>query len=107
MGPIGETHMTPTQASDEEANLFAMQFASASVRPGACLSPSEITSQLPIRNPDAPVIVDICLARYSILTYSSRTLPDGRIERLYGTGPGVSIAPPCLINQDKVLMESW
>ncbi len=66
MGSIGETHMTPTQASDEEANLIAMQLASASVLPmvlksaielelleiiakagpGACLSPSEIASQL-------------------------------------------------------------
>ncbi|GMY07636.1 caffeic acid 3-O-methyltransferase [Fagus crenata] len=140
MGSTGETQMTPTQVSDEEANLFAMQLASASVLPmvlksaieldlleiiakagpGAYLSPSEISSQLPTSNPDAPVIVDRILrllTSYSILTYSLRTLPNGRIERLYGAGPvckfltknedGVSIAPLCLMNQDKILMESW
>ncbi|XP_041012363.1 caffeic acid 3-O-methyltransferase-like [Juglans microcarpa x Juglans regia] len=140
MGSTGETQMTPTQVSDEEANLFAMQLASASVLPmvlksaieldlleimakagpGAYLSPSEIASQLPTTNPDAPVMLDRILrllASYSVLTYSLRTLPGGRVERLYGLGPvskfltknedGVSIAPLCLMNQDKVLMESW
>lgn len=140
MGSSGETQMTPTQVSDEEANLFAMQLASASVLPmvlksaieldlleiiakagpGAYLSPAEIASQLPTKNPDAPVIVDRILrllASYSVLTYSLRTLPDGKIERLYGTAPvckfltkneeGVSLAALSLMNQDKVLMESW
>ncbi|GMY23224.1 caffeic acid 3-O-methyltransferase [Fagus crenata] len=92
------------------------------VRPGACLSPSEIASQLLIKNPDVHLspseIASLFLARCSILTYSLRRLlvPDGRIERLYNAGPvckfltknqdedGVSIAPLCLINQDKVLM---
>ena len=78
MGSTGETQMTPTQVSDEEANLFAMRLASASVLPrnfnsaielelfeiranagpGADLSPSEIASQLPTTNPDAPVTVE-------------------------------------------------
>jgi caffeic acid 3-O-methyltransferase len=140
MGSAGETQMTPTQVSDEEANLFAMQLASASVLPmilksaieldlleimakagaGAYLSPSEIASQLPTTNPDAPVMLDRILrllASYSVLTYSLRTLPDGKVERLYGLGPvckfltknedGVSIAALNLMNQDKVLMESW
>ncbi|XP_015878697.1 caffeic acid 3-O-methyltransferase [Ziziphus jujuba] len=140
MGSTGETQMTPTQVSDEEANLFAMQLASASVLPmvlksaieldlleiiakagpGAFVSPSDIASQLPTKNPDASVVLDRILrllASYSILTYSLRTLPDGKVERLYGLGPvckfltknedGVSIAPLCLMNQDKVLMESW
>ncbi|KAE8077600.1 hypothetical protein FH972_016152 [Carpinus fangiana] len=133
--------MTPTQVdSDEEANLFAMQLASASVipmilksaieldlleimakaGPGAYLSPSEIASQLPTTNPDAPLMLDRILrllASYSVLTYSLRTLPDGRVDRLYGLGPvckfltknedGASIAALNLMNQDKVLMESW
>ncbi|KAJ8760812.1 hypothetical protein K2173_021850 [Erythroxylum novogranatense] len=140
MGSTGETQMTPTIVSDEEANLFAMQLASASVLPmilkaaleldlleimakagpGAFLSPSEIASQLPTNNPEAPVMLDRMLrllASYSVLTYSLKTLPDGKVERLYGLGPvskfltkneeGVSIAPLCLMNQDKVLMESW
>lgn len=140
MGSTVETQMTPTQVSDEEANLFAMQLASASVLPmvlkaaieldlleimakagpGVFLSPTDIASQLPTKNPDAPVMLDRMLrllASYSILTYSLRTLADGKVERLYGLGPvckfltknedGVSIAPLCLMNQDKVLVESW
>ncbi|KAJ9174253.1 hypothetical protein P3X46_017297 [Hevea brasiliensis] len=140
MDSTSETQMTPTQVSDEEANLFAMQLASASVLPmvlksaieldlleimakagpGAFLSPSDIASQLPTTNPDAPVMLDRILrllASYSILTYSLRNLPDGKVERLYGLAPvckfltknedGVSFAALCLMNQDKVLMESW
>ena len=127
MGSAGETQMTPTQVSDEEANLFAMQLTSASVLPmvlksaleldlleiiakagpGAFVSPSDIVSQLPTKNPHAHVMLDRMLrllASYSILTYSLRTLPDGKVERLYGLGPA---APLCPKNQDKVLMESW
>ncbi|OAY59596.1 caffeic acid 3-O-methyltransferase [Manihot esculenta] len=140
MGSTAETQMTPTQISDEEANLFAMQLTSASVLPmvlksaieldlleiigkagpGAFLSPTDIASQLPTSNPDAPVMLDRILrllASYSILKFSLRTLPDGKVERLYGLAPvckfltknedGVSIAALCLMNQDKVLMESW
>lgn len=140
MGSTGETQMTPVQVSDEEANLFAIQLTSASVLPmvlktaieldlleimakagtGAFLSPSDIASHLPTKNPDAPVMLDRILrilASYSILTCSLRTLPDGKVERLYGLAPvckfltgnedGVSLAALCLMNQDKVLMESW
>lgn len=87
---------------------------------GAVLSSKEIASQLPTSNPDAPVMLDRILrllATYSILTCSLRDLPDGGVERLYGLGPvckfltknedGVSMAALCLMNQDKVLMESW
>ncbi|KAF4356612.1 hypothetical protein F8388_006356 [Cannabis sativa] len=143
MGSTGiETQMTPTQISDEEANLFAMQLASASVLPmvlkaaleldlleiiakagpGAFLSPSDIAEQLPTQNPDAPVMLDRMLrllASYNVVTYSLRETAEeeGKVERLYGLAPvskyltknedGVSIAPLCLMNQDKVLMESW
>lgn len=141
-GQAAETQMTPTQVSDEEANLFAMQLASASVLPmvlksaleldlleimakscpasGGYVSPSEIASQLPTTNPQAPVMLDRVLrilASYSVLTCKLRDLPGGKVERLYGLGPvckfltknadGVSFAPLCLMNQDKVLMESW
>nr|XP_043631735.1 caffeic acid 3-O-methyltransferase [Erigeron canadensis] len=122
---------------EEEAFLFAMQLASASVLPmvlksaieldlletiakageGAYVSPSELAAQLPSKaNPEAPVMLDrICrlLASYSVLTC---TLKDGE-ERLYGLAPvckylvknqdGVSMAPLLLMNQDKILMESW
>ncbi|XP_050237151.1 caffeic acid 3-O-methyltransferase-like [Mercurialis annua] len=140
MGSIGETQITPTQVSDEEANLFAMQLASASVLPmvlksaieldlleimakagpSALLSPADLASQLPATNPDAPVMLDRILrllACYNVLTCSLRTLGDGEVERVYGLGPvckfliknedGVSIAALCLMNQDKVFMESW
>ncbi|KAK3230252.1 hypothetical protein Dsin_002133 [Dipteronia sinensis] len=140
MGSSGETQMTPTQISDEDANLFAMQLTSASVMPmvlksaleldlleiiakagpGAHLSPTQVASQLPTTNPDAPVMLDRILrllASYSILTCSLKTLPDGKVERLYGLAPvckflvknkdGVSISALALMNQDKVLMESW
>ncbi|KAI9157337.1 hypothetical protein LWI28_020873 [Acer negundo] len=140
MGSSAETQMTPTQISDEDANLFAMQLTSASVLPmvlksaleldlleiiakagpGAHLSPTQVASQLPTTNPDAPVMLDRILrllASYSILTCSLKTLPDGKAERLYGLAPvckfltknedGVSISALGLMNQDKVLMESW
>ncbi|KAF3432730.1 hypothetical protein FNV43_RR23832 [Rhamnella rubrinervis] len=140
MSSTGETHMTPTQVSDGEANYFALQLTCASVMPmvlksvleldlleiiakagpGAFVSPSDIASQLPTNNPDAPVILDRMLrllASCSIFTCSWRTHPDGKVERLYGLGPvckffiknedGVSLAPLCLMNQDKVVMESW
>ncbi|XP_010241050.1 PREDICTED: caffeic acid 3-O-methyltransferase 1 [Nelumbo nucifera] len=87
---------------------------------GAHISTSEIASHLPTQNPDAPVMLDRMLrllASFSILTCSLRTHDDGRVERLYGLAPvckflvknedGVSMAPLVLMNQDKVLMESW
>ncbi|CAH2070013.1 unnamed protein product [Thlaspi arvense] len=139
MGEMVETQITPVQVTDDEASLFAMQLSSASVLPMALkpvieleileimaqnsspMSPSEIASHLPTKNPEAPIMLDRILrllAAYSVLTCSVRTLPgsDG-VERLYGLGPvckyltknedGVSIAALCLVNQDKVGMESW
>ena len=132
--------MTPTQVPDEEANLFTMKLAIASILPMVLkaaieldlleiiakaglvsfLSPTDIASQLSTKNRDSPIMLDwmLCfLACYSILNHSLRTLHDGKVERLYGLGPvckfltknedGVSLAPLCVMNQDKVLMESW
>ncbi|CAL0327523.1 unnamed protein product [Lupinus luteus] len=140
MGSTDETQITPTHVSDEEANLFAMQLASASILPmvlksaieldileiiakagpGVHLSPTDIASKLPTTNPDAPVMLDRILrllANYSILTYTIHTLNDGKVERLYGLAPvarylvknedGVSLSALSLMNQNKVLMESW
>ncbi|KAJ0101950.1 hypothetical protein Patl1_05556 [Pistacia atlantica] len=141
MGSTGETQITPIQVSDEEeANLFAMQLTSASVLPmvlkaaieldlleiiakagpGAFVSPRDIASQLPTKNPDAPTMLDRILrllTSYSVLTCSLRNLPDGKVERLYGLGKvckflirnedGVSLGDLSLMNQDKILMESW
>ncbi|CAN6564652.1 unnamed protein product [Malus baccata var. baccata] len=140
MGSTREAQMTPTQVSDEETNLFAMQLANtpflpmvlkaaleldlleimAKAGPGTFVSPTDLASQLPTKNPNDPVMLDRMmhlLVSYSIFTYSLNTLPDDNVERLYGLGPickfltknedGVSIAPLCLMSQDKVLMESW
>ncbi|KAF8044022.1 hypothetical protein BT93_A2105 [Corymbia citriodora subsp. variegata] len=135
-----ENQMTPAQVLDEEANLFALQLSTASVLPmvlkaaieldlleimakagpGAYLSPREVASHLPTRNPNAPLMLDRIfrlLASYSVLACTIRDLPDGKVERLYGLAPvckflvknedGVSVAPLNLINQDKVFVESW
>ncbi|ESQ54497.1 hypothetical protein EUTSA_v10027501mg [Eutrema salsugineum] len=144
MGSLAKSQMIPvTQISnDEEASLYAMQLGSGSVLPmvlksaieldlleimakndgfsGAQMSPSELASHLPTKNPDAHIMLDRILrllASHSILTCSVRKLPDGGAERLYGLDTvckyltnnedGVSLATHCLLNQDKVLMESW
>ncbi|XP_058086977.1 caffeic acid 3-O-methyltransferase-like [Magnolia sinica] len=137
---MASTVNQPTISNEEEECMFAMHLAHASVLPmtlkavieldvleiiakagpGAHLSPSEIASQLPTQNPEAPTMLDRILrllASYSVLTCSLLTHDDGSVERLYGLAPvckflvknqdGVSIAPLVLMNQDKVLMESW
>nr|QIC52995.1 caffeate O-methyltransferase [Solanum nigrum] len=140
MGSTSHNQSNNLTQTEDEAFLFAMQLASASVLPmvlksaveldlleimakvgpGASISPSELAAQLPTKNPDAPVMLDRMLrllATYSVLNCTLRTLPDGRVERLYSLAPvckfltknadGVSVAPLLLMNQDKVLMESW
>ncbi|PHT53549.1 hypothetical protein CQW23_08011 [Capsicum baccatum] len=92
----------------------------AKAGPGAFISPSEIAAQLPTKNPEAPVMLDRMfrlLSTYSVLNCTLRTLPDGCVEWLYSLAPvckfltknvdGVFVAPLLLMNQDKVLMESW
>ena len=92
----------------------------AKAGPGAYVSPSELAAQLSTTNPDAPVMIDRILrllTSYSVLKCDLRDLPEGGVERLYGLEPvckfltrnedGVSMAPLALMNQDKVLMESW
>lgn len=88
--------------------------------PDAQLSPAEIVAQLPTQNPEAPSMMDRMLrliASYSVLNCSLRTLPDGRVERLYGLAPvckyltkdedGLSLASHSLFIQDEVSMECW
>ncbi|XP_057472322.1 caffeic acid 3-O-methyltransferase 1-like [Actinidia eriantha] len=138
MGSTSEAQIAPTD--QEEAFLFAMQLASASVLPmvlksaieldlleaiaragpAAYVSPSDLAAQLSTTNPHASVMLDRILrllTSYSVLHCTLRTLPNGGVERLYGLAPvckfliknedGVSMAPLLLMNQDKVLMESW
>ncbi|KAL0299761.1 UNVERIFIED_CONTAM: Caffeic acid 3-O-methyltransferase 1 [Sesamum radiatum] len=131
------TQTPAIDSSEEESCLFAMQLASASVLPmvlksaieldllelikeSSFVSPPELAAQLPTSNPEAHVMLDRILrllASYSILNCSLKKLPDGGVERLYGLAPvckfltknddGVSMAPLLLMNQDKILMESW
>ncbi|KAJ6760445.1 hypothetical protein OIU79_025316 [Salix purpurea] len=139
MGSTGEAQMSAAQALNEDANSALLLVSSsvlpmvlktaveldlleimAKAGPGASMSPSDIASHLPTKNPDAPAMLDRILrllASYSILTCSLRDLPDGKVERLYGLASvckfltknedGGSLGPLCLMNQDKVLMESW
>ncbi|KAK8945431.1 Flavone O-methyltransferase 1 [Platanthera guangdongensis] len=123
--------------ADETASLYAMQLGSFSVLPmtlktaielglletiagagpGAQLSAIELAARLPFTsNPHAADMLDRILrllASYSILTCSlSRSG-----ENLYGAAPvckfltpnadGASMAGLALMNQDRVLMESW
>ncbi|RVW48990.1 Caffeic acid 3-O-methyltransferase [Vitis vinifera] len=70
-----------------ELNLFEII---ARAGPGAYVSPSEIASQLPTQNPNAPRLIDRMLrlfASHGLLSYSLRTLEDGRVDRLYGLTP--------------------
>lgn len=87
---------------------------------GAFVSPADLAAQLPTTNADAHIMLDRILrllTSYAILECRLKTLPDGGVQRLYGLAPvckfltknddGVSMAPLALMNQDKVLMESW
>ncbi|KAE8686503.1 Caffeic acid 3-O-methyltransferase [Hibiscus syriacus] len=139
MGSIQNT-TNSTLSSDEEAMLMAMQLSFASALPmilksaieldllgiiakagpDALLSSKQVAAQLPTTNPDAPLMLDRMfrvLSSYNVLTCSLRTLPDGKVERLYGLGPvckfftkneeGGSVSTISLIVQDKVFMDSW
>ncbi|XP_042481563.1 caffeic acid 3-O-methyltransferase-like [Macadamia integrifolia] len=140
MGSIENKSTTIINKDEEEACMYAMQLASACALPmvlkaaveldlfdiiakeghGVHMSPSEIASYLPTKNPDAPFVLDRflrLLASFSILSYSLQGHDDAQVERLYGLTPvgkyflknqdGGSMAPLVLLNQGKVPMESW
>ncbi|PKA54201.1 Tricetin 3',4',5'-O-trimethyltransferase [Apostasia shenzhenica] len=122
---------------DEAACLYALQLVSLSVLPmtlkaaielglleiitgagaGAQLSAAEIAARIPASgNPQASVMLDRILrllASYSVLTCSLS--PSGELR--YGAAPackfltanddGFSMAGLALMNQDRVLIESW
>nr|BAO31651.1 O-methyltransferase [Sesamum radiatum] len=100
------------QSEEEEAFLFAMEIATASVLPmvlksaieldllelikkagpGASASPSQLAAQLQPQNPDAATMIDRMLrflAAHSVLRCTLKPLPDGGVERRY------SLAPVC------------
>ncbi|KAL5712062.1 caffeate O-methyltransferase [Ranunculus cassubicifolius] len=87
---------------------------------GAFVTPTEIASQIATTNAQAPIMLDRMLrllASYKVLSCRLRAKEAGGVERLYGLAPvcrflvknedGVSISPLVLMNQDKILMESW
>ncbi|CAN6480540.1 unnamed protein product [Victoria cruziana] len=82
--------------------------------------PEELAAQLPTNNPDAPAMLDRILrllASHSLLTCSSTTTVDGKVQRRYGLAPackflvpdqdGASLSILLLLLQSKVFMESW
>ncbi|XP_057546677.1 uncharacterized protein LOC130825454 [Amaranthus tricolor] len=88
--------------------------------PGVHLSPAQIATQLPTKNPSAASMLDRMLriqASYSILSYSIETRPDGGVQTLYGLTPvcefltkdenGVGLSNLGLVNTDKIIMDSW
>ncbi|XP_047089966.1 tricetin 3',4',5'-O-trimethyltransferase [Lolium rigidum] len=88
---------------------------------GKSLTPAEVAAKLPCAaNPEAPDMVDRMLrllASYNVVSCLVEEGTDGRLSRRYGAAPvckfltpnedGVSMAALALMNQDKVLMESW
>nr|BAO79385.1 hypothetical plant O-methyltransferase [Anthriscus sylvestris] len=87
--------------------------------PGNYLTPSELASKLPMLNPDAPIMLDRILrvlATYMVLGCKPNKLPNGDVEWLYcstsvckffSNNDGASMAPLLLLNNDKILKESW
>ncbi|XP_039134078.1 flavone 3'-O-methyltransferase 1-like [Dioscorea cayenensis subsp. rotundata] len=100
-----------------ELNLFNI-ISAASPNP---LSATEITTLLPSSTPSTPVMLDRILrllSSYSIFTCSLSTDPiSGATTHLYAAAPavkylaqnedGFTLSTLGLMNQDKVLMESW
>ncbi|XP_044512039.1 caffeic acid 3-O-methyltransferase-like [Mangifera indica] len=100
-----------------ELNLIDIIFASGD---GVFLSPSDIASMLPTKNPEAPVLLDRMLrllASYDILKCSVRKGENGRVERLYSAAPICkffvknedegSVASLLQLQHDKITMEGW
>ncbi|KAK1392149.1 Caffeic acid 3-O-methyltransferase [Heracleum sosnowskyi] len=108
MNSMANIKSTPSEA--EEACLFAMQLATASILPmvlnaaieldvleimakagpGAYVTPNELASMLPTSNPDAPLMLDRILrilASYLVLKCKLIELPDGLLVRAYGLMP--------------------
>ncbi|XWS64876.1 hypothetical protein CRYUN_Cryun05aG0041800 [Craigia yunnanensis] len=127
-------------SKEEEDYLQAIQFATSTVfpfalktaidldlfeiiakaGPGCMLSPAEIVSNLPAKNPDAPTIIDRILrvlTAHSILACNLVTDQDGHTKRLYGIASigkyflqnedGNSVVPFLNITHDRRLMECW
>jgi len=85
------------------------------------MTPDDVAAQLKTQNPQAAIMLDRMLrllAAYNVVACDVEIKDDGKkVSRKYGPAPvckwltknedGVSMAPLVLMNQDKVLMESW
>ena len=101
-----------------ELKLFEIM---AEAGDGAYVSPSEIASRLPTRNPNAASLVDRMLrllASHSLLSFTLRTLEDDSgVERLYGLTPTArfflkgddesGLASWIVSTRDRALWEVW
>lgn len=90
---------------------------------GAQLSPSQIVSQMPTENPEAPIMLDRMLRMLASFSLFTSSLVDddpashGSAHRVYGLGPvskyfiknenGASLGPLLDLLQDKVLTDIW
>ncbi|XP_044954307.1 flavone O-methyltransferase 1-like [Hordeum vulgare subsp. vulgare] len=90
---------------------------------GKTLTPEEVAAKLPSKaesNPDAASMVDRLLrvlATYKVVSCLVDECADGSLSRRYGAEPvckwltpnedGVSMAPFCLLAQNKLFMEAW
>lgn len=90
---------------------------------GKALTPEEVVAKLPSKaeaNPEAASMVDRLLrvlAAYKVVSCVVDECEDGSLSRRYGAEPvckwltanedGVSMAPFCLLAQDKLFMEAW
>lgn len=137
---MDEVSSVTTQLPEDEMCSYAMTIAAGLIPPmvlravveldvleiikkagvAAYLSPQQIAAQLPTNNPEAASMLDRMLrllASYCVLSYSLQTLPDGRVQRLYGLSPvcefltknddGVSLGALSLTIQDKISLKSW
>ncbi|KAF5464584.1 hypothetical protein F2P56_014653 [Juglans regia] len=88
--------------------------------PGAKLSPSQISTEMPTTNPEAPKMLDRILrmlTSHSVLSCSAGADDAGSFQRLYSLSPvskhfvpdqdGVSFRPLMALLQDKVFLASW
>ncbi|XP_035546742.1 caffeic acid 3-O-methyltransferase-like isoform X1 [Juglans regia] len=92
----------------------------AKAGPGAKLSPSQISTEMPTTNPEAPKMLDRILrmlTSHSVLSCSAGADDAGSFQRLYSLSPvskqfvpdqdGVSLRPLMALVQDKVFLASW
>ena len=101
--------------------LGLLEVLQAEAPAGKALAPEEVVARLPVppTNPGAADMVDRMLrllASYDVVKCQMED-KDGKYERRYSAAPvgkwltpnedGVSMAALALMNQDKVLMESW